>query len=171
MHGVPVEADSSGSMVTDRLRAAVGIWRPDGVPSFPIDTSDIRRWAIASYWPETPPKLYWDEGYARSTRWGGIIAPQDFNPFAWPVDRPDTGPQVHHALPGEPGQRLLNGGAEFTFAEPMRPGDVIRARVRVRDFTEREGRFGLMLYIRLERELLNQHVALVRRRIDTVIRY
>ena len=164
-------ADPSVSMITDRLRGAVHVWRPEGAPSFPIDASDIRRWAIASYWPAVPPKLFWDPDYARTTRWGGIIAPQDFNPFAWPIDRPDTGPQVHHAQPGEPGQRLLNGGAEFTFGEAMRPGDVIRARVRVLDLDEREGRIGRMLYIRLERELHNQHDHLVRRRIDTVIRY
>ena len=47
--------------------------------SYPIGQSDIRRWAIATYWPEKPPPVYWDEEYARSTRWGGIIAPEDFS--------------------------------------------------------------------------------------------
>lgn len=158
-------------MISDRLRGAVGLWRPEGEASFPIERSDIRRWAIASYWPDTPPRLFWDEAYARSTRWGSVIAPQDFNPFAWPITRADTTPQLHHALPGEPGQHMLNGGAQFDFAEPMRPGDVIRARVRVKDLDEREGRFGQMLYVRLERELHNQRDELVRRRVDTVIRY
>ena len=43
---------------------------------------------IAVYWPDEPPRLYWDEEYARTTKWGGIIAPQEFNPFAWPPERP-----------------------------------------------------------------------------------
>ncbi len=158
-------------MITERLRTAEGVWRVEGAPSFPIERSDIRRWAIATYWPHEPPRLYWDEAYARQTRWGGIIAPDDFNPFAWPLPAPDPGPQLHHALPGEPGQRMLNGGVEFSFNRPMRPGDVITRQVRLKDLSEREGRFGLMLYLRLERELRNQDDELVRTRIDTVIRY
>jgi acyl dehydratase len=66
---------------------------------------------------------------------------------------------------------MLNGGVEFRFQQPMRPGDVISGRWRVKDATEREGRMGQMLYIQLERELRNQHDELVRTRIDTVIRY
>ncbi|HZU76165.1 MAG TPA: MaoC family dehydratase N-terminal domain-containing protein, partial [Dehalococcoidia bacterium] len=46
----------------------------------PVSLSDIRKWAIAVYWPEVPPRIFWDEEYAKTTRWGGIIAPQDFNP-------------------------------------------------------------------------------------------
>ena len=53
----------------------------------PIALADIRKWAIAVYWPENPPPLYWDEDYAKTTRYSGIVAPLDFNPFAWPVDR------------------------------------------------------------------------------------
>lgn len=158
-------------MISERLRAAVGVWHDDGVSSFPIERSDIRRWAIATHWPQDPPRLYWDEEFARTTRWGGIIAPEDFNPFAWPVPRLEPGPQLHHARPGEAGQRMLNGGVEFGFFQPMRPGDIITCRTRVKDLHERQGRFGLMLYIRLERELRNQRDELVRNRIDTVIRY
>jgi hypothetical protein len=160
------------SMITERLAAAVGVWNDHDALYFPIDKSDIRRWAIATYWPQEPPRLYWDEEYARTTKWGGIVAPDDFNPFAWPVVPPDAGP-AQYALPapGEPGQRMLNGGVKFRFLQPMRPGDVISSRWRVQDATEREGKLGQMLYIQLERELRNQRDELVRTRIDTVIRY
>ena len=73
--------------------------------------------------------------------------------------------------PEEPGQRVLNGGVEFRFGQPIRPGDVISARWRVKSAREREGRLGQMLYIELERELRNQHDELVRTRIDTLVRY
>ncbi|GAT14640.1 FAS1-like dehydratase domain-containing protein [Mycolicibacterium thermoresistibile] len=159
-------------MITDRLADAVGVWHEEGPPSFPIDRSDIRRWAIATYWPEEPPRLYWDEEYAKTTRWGGLIAPADFNPFAWPVTRGDDGPSaLVMPAPGEPGQRMLNGGVAFQYGVPMRPGDVIRGRWRIKDATERAGRLGQMLYIRLERQLHNQHDEWVRTRVDTLIRY
>jgi len=44
--------------------------------SYPITVSDIRRWAMAVYYPEEPPRLFWDEEYARATRHGGIVAPE-----------------------------------------------------------------------------------------------
>jgi acyl dehydratase len=148
------------------------VWSDYGAPSFPVEASDIRRWAIAVHWPQTPPPIYWDEDYARTTRWGGIIAPPEFNPFAWPIDRDAaTEWRPYAPEPGEPGQRLLNGGRKSVFALPIRPGDVIRARRRVRGYTEREGRFGTMLYVEMERELVNQHDELVRSDIDTIIRY
>lgn len=160
------------TMITDRLRSAIGVWHEQAGTSFPIDRSDIRRWAIATHWPEQPPRLYWDEEFAKGTRWGGIIAPDDFNPFAWPIEPLDQGP-ARYALPqpGEPGQRMLNAGVEFVFGKPMRPGDVITSRWRVKEAVERDGRLGAMLYLKLERELRNQHGDVVRTRIDTVIRY
>ena len=55
----------------------------DSATSFPITDSDIRRWAIAVYYPEPAPRLFWDAEYAAGTVHGGIVAPEDFNPFAW----------------------------------------------------------------------------------------
>ena len=74
------------TLISAEMEAAKGKW---GEPrtSPPISASDIRKWAIATYWPDTPPAIYWDEDYARTTRWGGLVAPPDFNPFAWPVKR------------------------------------------------------------------------------------
>jgi acyl dehydratase len=159
------------TLVSERLEAARGVWTELGPPSFPVSLSDIRRWAIAVHWPEPPPRVHWDEEYARTTRWGGVIAPPEFNPFAWPVERVETDWRPYAPEPGEPGQHLLNGGRRSTFRTPMRPGDVVRSRRRVRDFNERTGRFGLTLYVDMERELVNQDESLIRTDVDTIIRY
>jgi len=159
------------TLVSDRLRSAVGVWRGPWPPSFPIERSEIRRWAIAVHWPDPPPRLYWDEGYAQDTAWGGIVAPPEFNPFAWPVAVRAALSQPYHAAPDEPGHHLLNGGQEVRFGVRMRPGDVITERERIVGFDERQGRFGLMLYVRVERELRNQRNELVRTTIGTIVRY
>jgi hypothetical protein len=136
----------------------------------PISESDIRKWAIAVYWPETPPKLYWDEEYAKSTRWGGIVAPQDFNPFAWPVER-EIPAARRTPQGGGAGTRGMNGGQVDTYGTPMRPGDVITSRNRLLDWEERQTRLGLTLFIRDETEWRNQRGELVKRRVHTHIRY
>jgi hypothetical protein len=156
------------TLITPAILEKKGRWNPPRVAP-PIAASDIRRWAIATYWPAPPPPIYWDEAYARGTRWGGIIAPPDFNPFAWPVER-----RAEPAAP-EPlaGARLarMNGGQSDTYGVPMRPGDVISARTRLSDVSERRGRLGLTLYLVREAEWTNQEGALVRRRLITLIRY
>ncbi len=162
--------------VTEGMLEAQRKWGPSRT-SYPITTTDIRRWAMATYYPERPPPIYWDEEYAATTRWKTIIAPPDFNPFAWtlttgaPTKR--SGPSLN-AQPRHPeGKPLtgLNGGQTDTYGVPMRPGDVVSARSRLLDWNEREGRFGHTIYVRTEIEWKNQTNELVRTRISTSIRY
>ena len=68
--------------ITPQMRDVVGLELRRGT-SFPITDSDIRRWAIAVYYPEPAPRLFWDADYAAGTAHGGIVAPEEFNPFAW----------------------------------------------------------------------------------------
>lgn len=165
------EGGMTVSYVTDAMRAAKGQWGETRTAP-PITETDIRRWAMATYYPKQPPRLYWDAAYAASTRWGGIVAPPDFNPFAWPVERPHPGP------PGLAGERPdgkpltgMNGGQTDTYGAPMRPGDVIAARNRLVDWWEREGRLGHTLYVRSEIEWRNQRDELVKTRLSISIRY
>src|SRR3954451_17679893 len=140
------------------MRAAVGKeW--GGRTSFPIALSDIRKWAIAVYYPEPPPPLYWDEKYAASTSHGGIVAPEEFNPFAWmtaegpkktaegPVTSSAAGPEGILGLAPVPTLYMLNGGLESTYTRVrMRPGDVITSVNALVDYRERPGRLGQMLF-------------------------
>jgi hypothetical protein len=137
-----------------------------------VSESDIRKWAIAVYWPQPPPRLYWDPEYASTTRWGGIVAPEDFNPFAWPIR--DSEVQPSGAVPGQQTRRggnVMNGGQADTFGVRMRPGDVVTRRSRLSHWEERQGRNGLTLFSYTETEWRNQRGELIKRRISTGIRY
>ena len=162
--------------VTQAMRDAQGKWGASRT-AYPITETDIRRWAMATYYPQRPPRIYWDSQYAASTRWKGIVAPPDFNPFAWTLDsgeRPTRESPVRAAQPRHPEGRPLtgmNGGQTDTYGVRMRPGDIITARSRLVDWNEREGRLGHTLYMRTEIEWTNQNDELVRTRISTTIRY
>jgi len=169
------------SNLSDAMRSAVGTEMGRRV-SFPIAESDIRRWALAVYYPESPPREYIDAAYAEKTQYGGIVAPQEFNPFAWlaaEVQGPDVpaegnDPDRTELVLGIAGPGLkfqLNGGMEVEYGEPMRPGDVITAVSRLAEYREREGRLGLMLFTVIEDTWTNQRDELVKRTHTTLIRY
>lgn len=163
------EASERQTLVTQDLIDRKGVWGSDKV-SPPISESDIRKWAIAVHWPESPPPIFWDAAYAATTRWGGIVAPPDFNPFAWPVERARSRPTPTTRRSG-PRLRGMNGGQVDTYGVPMRPGDVITARARLRDWDERDTRLGQTLFTFSETEWRNHHGELVKLRVATGIRY
>ena len=167
--------------VTAAMEAAVGTETARRV-SFPIGASDIRRWAIAVYWPEPPPRLFWDAAYASGTRHRGIVAPEEFNPFAWMAAEEDHVGAA--AQPGDvnrverqlgiegPDLRFeLNGGVEVTYGVRMRPDDVITSISRLGGYSERAGRLGTMLLTVNEDTWSNQHGELVKLSRSTQIRY
>ena len=159
------------TLVTPEMEQAKGVWGAERV-SYPVAESDIRKWAIATYWGGAPPRLFWDAGYAKGTRFGGIVAPEDFNPFAWPV--PAGAVQASGAVPGQATRRggnVMNGGQVDTFGVRIRPGDVITSRTRLESWNERQGRNGLTLFTYTETEWRNQKGELVKTRISTGIRY
>lgn len=159
------------TLVTPDMEQQKGVWGEERT-SYPISESDIRKWAIGVYWGETPPRIFWDPEYAKTTRWGGIIAPEDFNPFAWAVPMGEV--RLSGAIPGQTpkkGQNVLNGGQVDTFGVRMRPGDIVTSRTRLSHWEEREGRNGLTLYTYTETEWKNQNGEVVKTRISTGIRY
>jgi hypothetical protein len=175
--GVSNSDEITKSHISAEMTAAVG--REFGRRrSFPISESDIRKWAIAVYYPEDPPRLFWDAAYAATTIHGGIVAPEDFNPFAWMSADP---PGIRHGgyvgleatLGVEPPQTefMLNGGLEVTYGARMRPGDVITSASTLTGYQEREGRLGLMLFTTQLDRWTNQDDAVVKSASMTLIRY
>jgi hypothetical protein len=171
----------TGTHISPQMAAAVGGVLSERV-SYPVSDSDIRRWAVAVYFPDRPPREFWDRAYAESLPPGGIVAPAEFNPFAWlqagdappAVRRTSTHPDYVEQRLGIAGpglQNLLNGGMESEYGAWMRPGDVITSVTRLSEYREARGRLGLMLFTVLEDRWTNQDGALVKLSRDSSIRY
>ena len=132
------------------------------VVSYPIGANDIRRWAMACYHPDDPPADLVDEDAAAAGPWGRLVAPRDFNPFAWVKGfRPDIYPWMR-GMGTEPGRRGLNGGQRSRYFAPIGPGDVITVTARLVDAHEKPGRLGTMLFLVDESRWTNQRGELVR---------
>jgi N-terminal half of MaoC dehydratase len=170
--------------ISDDMRALVGREFGTERTSVPIALSDIRKWALAVYYPEVPPRLFWDEDYARTTSHGGIVAPEEFNPFAWftadgpAMTRsfeglvPNSGPEAAFGVAGPDTTGVLNGGIQVTYGVRMHPGDVITcSRTKLVDYKERTTRLGLMLFTTTDTRWTNQHGEMVKMTRGTGIRY
>jgi acyl dehydratase len=133
---------------------------PDVAPQ--VGANDIRRWAIATWYPEDPPPEFLDEAAAARGPWGGLVAPRDFNPFAWAKCRPPDSYPWMRGMGSEPGRRGLNGGQRNRYFAPLRPGDAISSVVTLVDAYEKTGRLGPMLFLVDEARWTNARGELVR---------
>ncbi|GAA3947216.1 hypothetical protein GCM10022383_26300 [Microbacterium soli] len=163
--------------ISEAMRNAVGTEISRRV-SYPVSDSDIRRWALATYWPDSPPARF------LSTDTDTIVAPEDFNPFAWAVveshrhpdavdadqnDPDSTEKQIGIAGPGL--KFMLNGGMVANYTGAIRPGDTITSVSRLGGYTERTSRLGQMLITVLSDEWTNQRGDVVKRVETTLLRY
>ena len=99
---------------------------------------------------------------ARRGPWGGLVAPRDFNPFAWmQAYRPDVYPWMR-GMGTEPG----TARPQRRPAQPLLRADPPRRRDHVGptlvDAYEKEGRLGTMLFLVDESRWTNQRGELVR---------
>jgi acyl dehydratase len=121
-----------------------------GTESEPV-THDVERGAIRLFAQAIgdPNPLFNDEKQARKTRFGGMIAPPTYVRLLMPGEMPRM------EIPKMP-KRLLDGGSEWEFFEPIRPGDRITVIARLADLRETEGRMGTMVVRVIEVRYVNQ---------------
>ena len=107
--------------------------------------------------------LWNDEAVARKSRYGGLIAPPTFL-RSLRLERPE--------LPFDlPFTRLLDGGSDWEYFQPVRAGDRITAVSRVSNLQERPGRMGLMIFMTSLITYRNQFDEVVATQTSTSIRY
>jgi acyl dehydratase len=139
--------------------------------ALPVCSNDIRRWAMATYYPADPPPEFMDAAAAAKGPWRELVAPRDFNPFAWTkCTPPDTYPWMR-GMGTEPGRRGLNGGQRNRYFAPIRVGDSITSVVTLVDAYEKEGSLGSMMFLLDEARWTNQRGELVRLGQRTTIYY
>jgi acyl dehydratase len=133
------------SLITPEIKAMIG-----QEVNFPatevIDRSSIRRYAQAI--SDLDP-LYLDEAYAKTTEYGGIIAPPTFifdvshDIFS---DVGEDGREVSRVA--ILGLKLARGGNEYQFFQPARPGDKLHRKRKIIDIYERPSKaVGKILFV------------------------
>ncbi len=147
------------SFLTEEMRrAAIGL---ESEPK----TIEVEKGAIIKFaeaiGDENP--VYNDEVAGRASRFGGLIAPPTFLRSALSA-RPELPFDV-------PFDRLLDGGSEWEYFVPVRPGDHITAVSRIEDISERNGSIGLMIISTIVVSYTNQFNQVVATQTSTSIRY
>jgi len=108
----------------------------------PATTNEVEKGAIRKFAQATgdPNPLYYDEVYARSTRFGGIVAPPTFVCAFTAGHFPEI---VDATLPLA---TMLHSEDVCECIRPIRPGDVITAQATYADAFWRQGRRGPLVF-------------------------
>jgi acyl dehydratase len=144
--------------VTDEVRKQIGMQSETRVVE--VERGAIRRFAEAI---GDPNPLFNDEAAARKTRFGGMIAPPTFCR--------SLGAAIPEIKIGMGEFRGLDGGSEWEYFEPIRPGDRISVVSKIADIRESAGRLGAMVFITVETSYTNHYNQLCALQRSTVIRY
>ncbi len=120
----------------------------------------FQRYAIAA--GDLNP-IYFEDAAARAAGYPGVVAPPNFltSVLGWEADRPRAScSRTERSGPSwsrrSRGCRLMGGGHELTFGQPVRPGDVVTARRKLIELYQREAKFGLLTFAISEIVYTNQ---------------
>ena len=154
---------TSETAITDEMRRSIGTRL---FPDFPQE--EVSTWAIRRYLEAVTDDnpLWKDEGFAKESRWGGIIAPPAFLEVFNPANHafrhyPDMS---HMSLPFDPPfPRTFMAYNEYEFFIPVSPGDLITSTCKIGDVYDRTSTSGAgrMVFIRMDNEHRNQRNELV----------
>jgi acyl dehydratase len=116
------------------------------IGSYPVTKEMIVKFAHST--GETNP-LYLDEDVGRDSEYGSMIAPPTFcNMFVSGVTRPD--------IKLEFGDMSLFAGQAIECVGPVKPGDTLFAKTRLKDVYAKTGRSGKMVFQVWETSFANQ---------------
>jgi len=132
--------------------------------SLDVEKGDLVRYAESAHMTSPP---YTDEASARQARYGGLVAAPTYV-IVMRILEAKVIAAFHALIPYE---TSLDGGSEWSFFEPIRPGDRIDASATLVNLYEREGKLGQMLFATMDIEYTNQFGRVVIKQRDTGIWY
>jgi acyl dehydratase len=145
-------------IVTEEVKKLIGSETEPHVVE--VERGAIRRFAEAI---GDPNPIFNDEQQARKSRYGTMIAPPTFGR--------SLGGGFFNIRLNLQSFRGLDGGSEWEYFEPIRPGDRITVVSRLADIREASGRLGAMVFIITETRYTNQFDQLCVIQRSTAIRY
>ncbi len=153
------------STISEKLQKLIGV-RSEPV-IFKVEEGAIQRYAEAI--GDRNP-LYNDIDYAKKSKFGRLMCPPGFT--GWPVKhrRITEGPVELLVKAGAPA-RLLDGGVEFEFFEPIGAGEILVASTTITNITEKQTRLGRTLFTTIEIDYVNQNGSLALKAKQTFIMF
>lgn len=155
----------SAPSIGEKLQKLIGT-RSDPV-IFKVEEGAIQRYAQAI---GDPNPLYNDIDYAKKSKYGRLMCPPGFT--GWPVKhgRITDGPIELLVKAGAP-SRILDGGVEFEFFEPIGAGDILAASTIITNVTEKQTRLGKTIFTTIEVSYINQNGSLALKAKQTFIMF
>jgi acyl dehydratase len=148
------------TVISDAMRAQIGL---ETAPyTLRIDAEDVLRFATMI---EAGAPWLVDEAAARATRYGGLVAAPTYLIVMRQLETRAIA-ELGITIPFVNG---VDGGSDWEFLEPVRPGDTITATARLADYHERETSFGATLFQVFEMVYRDQFDRVVVRQRDTRI--
>jgi acyl dehydratase len=128
------------------------------VRCYEVTKRDIKRFAQAI---GEANLIHFDEDYAKSTRYGSIIAPplfcQIFTFDDVPPDRlPEDGSPIEIDVP-IPAKRTVGGASSYEIFQRVEAGDRITAKSTLKDVFTKQGKSGKLYFVVVETAFSNQN--------------
>lgn len=140
--------------IPDSVRALIGVEKTRQVP---VTLRDIRRFAQAI--GETNP-VHHDEDYAKTTRYGQVVAPplfcQSLTYDDVPLDQlgADGAPvELNVAIPA---QRAVGGSSEYRIDRLVAAGEVITVVSKLHDVYTKQGRSGTLYMVVVKTDFFDE---------------
>ena len=167
------------SVLTDAVKAVIGVTaeRIEAALPWGIEREGLRRFTQAIM---DPDPLYWDDEYAKTTRYGQVITPPIYCSYLAAGARPGTEDSITRAFAENPNadgtggarigggaalppiptplKRILNAGNEIELRQYPKLGDRIFSQARYHSIKESVGKDGTrMLVVTTENIYTNQN--------------
>ena len=143
------------SFITPEIKALIG--KEESFSSTEeIGRATIHRFAVAV---GEPNPLYWDEEFAKQTRYGGIVAPPtmifELNHNTG-VELEEDGGYADRITLRPPLTNFVRGGNEYEIFQPVRPTDKVTIKRKISQIYEKKGKTSVLVFVITEFRYINQ---------------